>query len=365
MSSKNISITKLSLFIAVILAIGIVGKALANTETYRVLGASTLLARGGDDSGGDSGGSSNSVSGSSESSSTSGSSGSSGGSGSSNSSGSNTSSVSDSTRVLCTGPDGKQFQTELKDCQELNKAWNKSTNFTILSNQTNTINSRTISNGEKTESKISETERIRTSTKDGRTRIDITSGGIKTKLEIEDDKVIAKTEREDGTEVELEDESLTQIDDRLAEDDIKIATAGAGKFLLQKGTVGAITDFPISVDLATNTLFTNTPAGQKNITVLPEKAVQNLVSAKVISRIRVQKSTSGTINNNLASINQLITLSEKDGIPIYEISGISDQRLLGFIPVTIGKDLTISAETGNVLSTNESFINRILDTLSF
>ena len=128
---------KIFIFVAVLLAIGLVGKSLMATETYKVLGATTLLAKGGDDSGGGSNsgsgssGSSNSgSSGGGSGSSNSGSSGSSGsenngssvgglgGSGSISNIGGSSSgaSASDNTKVICTGPDGKQFETKRKDC---------------------------------------------------------------------------------------------------------------------------------------------------------------------------------------------------------------------------------------------------------
>jgi len=412
---------KIFIFVAVLLAIGLVGKSLMATETYKVLGATTLLAKGGDDSGGGSNlgsgssGSSNSgSSGGGSGSSNSDSSGSSGsenngssvgglgGSGSISNIGGSSSgaSASDNTKVICTGPDGKQFETKRKDCEELNKSWNKPANFTIIPNQNQTKTTKretrirsvipsqspsvtnspevenenesgvrtlieTKSNEERTEVRLSETERIRTRTKDGRTRIDITSGGIKTRLEIRDDRVVIKAEQEDGTEVELENDTLFKIDDRLAKDNIKVATAGAEQFLLQKGTTGAVTDFPVSVDLATNTVFINTPSGQRTITVLPEQAIQNLIAANIVNRLGGRAVVDEATNNNLTSVSQLIILGEKNGIPVYEINGISNQKLLGFIPVLIEKEVTVSAETGNALSINESLSARILDAISF
>lgn len=415
-STTKVSYSKISVAILLLLVVGIMGKAIIGSESYHVLGTSTLLAKGGsDDSGGDSGsgssGSSNSNSGDSDSS---GSSGGSSGSGSSGSGGSNNSgnsdfsnngtiqsnngvSVSSTAKVICTGPDSKQFETRAKDCEELNKAWNKPANFTILPTQAKTTKTetrtRSISpsippsindtpelenddsdirtktetkpNEERAEIRLSEGERIRTRTKDGQTRIDITSGGIKTRFEIKDGRVIIKAEQEDGTEVELADDTLLKIDDRLAADNIKVATAGAERFLVQKGVAGAITELPISVDLATNTVFVTTPTGQKTITVLPEQAIQNLIAANIVNRLGGRAIVNEAENNNLTSVSQLIALGEKNDIPVYEINGISDQKLLGFIPVQIEKDLTVSAATGNVLSSNIPFGSRILDLLSF
>lgn len=220
-------------------------------------------------------------------------------------------------------------------------------------------------NETRTEVRLSEQERIRTRTKDGRTRIDITSGGIKTRLEIRDDRVVIKAEQEDGTEVELEDDAILKIDERLGASGIKVATASAGKFVLQRGTTGAVTNFPLSIDLATNTLSINTPSGVKTVAVLPDQAVQNLIAANVISRIGGSAIVDEVIKNNLSTISEIITLGERNGVPVYEINGVSDQKLLGFIPVQIQKTAAVSAQTGEVVSTDLSLGGRLLDLLSF
>lgn len=409
-AQTSYSLVTIVIILALLLIAGLIIKSFMVAESYKVLGASTFIAKGGDDSGGEGHGGGGSDSGGGSGGSNSGSSGSGGGatsesnssggglgSGGSTGSSNGEESVSDKVKVRCTGPDGKQFETEFKDCKELNNAWNKPVVFTVIARQTQKRETKTESRtrsaeptlsvspeGEKedvnetdkrtkTETKsneerisvqLSETERIRTRTKDGKTRVDITSGGIKTRLEIRDGRIVVKAEQEDGTEVELEDDTLLKIDDRLADDDIKIATAGAGEFILRKGTTGAVTSFPLSIDLATNTLYVNTPSGQRAVTVLPQQAVTNLIAANVVSRLGGNAVIGAVNQKSLTSINDLIALGEQNGIPVYEIKGISDQKLLGFIPVTIEKDVTVSAETGNALFIKESLSDRILDAIS-
>lgn len=215
------------------------------------------------------------------------------------------------------------------------------------------------------EVRLSEGERIRTRTKDGETRIDITSSGVKTRFEIKDDRMIIKAELEDGTEVELLDDTLLKIEERLGLSDIKIATAGAEKFMIQKGTVGALTNFPLSIDLATNQLTINTPAGSREVTVLPDAAVQGLLTTNVVSRIGGQAIVDAVNEGTLTSMSQVITLGEQNNVLVYEIVGISDQNLLGFIPVEVNKTVIVSADTGEVVATQTSFLDRVIDILSF
>ena len=220
-------------------------------------------------------------------------------------------------------------------------------------------------NEERTEVRLSETERIRTRTKDGRTRIDITAGGIKTRLEIRDDRIVIKAEQEDGTEVELEDDAIFKIEDRLATDQIKISTDSASRFVLQRGATGAISQFPLSIDLATNTLTVTTSTGVKKLVVLPDQAVKNLILANIVNRLGGSAVVNAVRTGEVSTLAQVVELGEKNGVPIYEINGISDQKLLGFIPVSIERTVDMSTETGEVISTQTSFGDSLLDLISF
>jgi len=359
-----------------------------------VLGSSIFLAKGGDDDGGSSNSGSggggddhddddNSGSGSSNS-------------GPSSSTGnsqtvSSVGGVSGGTRVECVGPDGKIFRTTFGVCEDLNESWgNANFQFTVTSSGSNATATRVFdvdsidededeideveigdedesgirvkTEPEKTEIKISESERIRARTKDGRTRIDITSGGVKTRLEYRDDRVIVKAEIEDGTENELEDDTIFKIDDRLEASGIKIATNGAEGFIIHRGNAGAVTEFPLSIDLATNTLSVNTPAGEKQVDVLPDQAIENLLTANVINNlVKTQALNASEIEN----IDQIVTLGENQGELVYQIQGISNQKLLGFIPVVIERTVTVSAEDGGVVQAQEPLLDRILDVISF
>ena len=98
---------------------------------------------------------------------------------------------------------------------------------------------------------------------------------------------------------------------------------------------------------------------------MPDQAVQNLIVTNVVNRLGGSAVVSAVRTGEVSTLSQVVTLGERNGVPIYEINGLSDQKLLGFIPVTIPKTVTMSAETGEVLSTQSSPVNRLIDLLSF
>lgn len=221
-----------------------------------------------------------------------------------------------------------------------------------------------IENENEEQVRLTENERVRVRTKDGFSTLDITSGGVKTKFENEDGRLILKVEQEDGEESELDDDSLSEIEDRLSDDDIKVATAGANKFLIRKGTSAALSSFPVSVDLATNTLFVITPAGARELTILPPQAVANMLAANVINRFDTEDLMDELNQDDVSSVSALFAISEKGNTTVYVVSGISDQNLLGFIPVGIKKKVEISTETGEIVNENSDVFNKLLDFFS-
>jgi len=136
------------------------------SNTANVLGVSSFFAKGGDDDNSGTGSSGSGSSGESRDSDDDSGSGSS----RSNNSGSSGTSASTSNTNVSSDDDEDEKRTGVK----------------------------TKPNETRTEIRLPEGERIRARTKDGRTRIDITESGVKTRLEIRADRVVLKAEREDA-----------------------------------------------------------------------------------------------------------------------------------------------------------------------
>lgn len=213
----------------------------------------------------------------------------------------------------------------------------------------------------KTEIRFGEGEKIKTRIEEGRTRIDVYSGGIKVRYEIRDGRVIIKAETEEGENVP--EQELFKIEDRLDKNDIKVATEGA-KLLVARNNVGALSNFPLQLDLNTNQLIVSTPAGSKTVTTLPDQAVQNLLAANIISRLDPTVLQQAAQTGDLTSVSGVIALGERNGVLAYEIAGLRDFRLLGFIPITTPVTVFVSAETGQTVAQEQPLLSTIVDLLS-
>ncbi len=192
-------------------------------------------------------------------------------------------------------------------------------------------------------------------TEGNKTKIKLDSRGGSFELENEDGKLKIKAKEEDGTEFELENESLDDINDALEDEGISIASASGNRLRIRRGLFEAETHFPLSINPTTNTLTVTTPAGVKDVAVLPDQAIVNLLRLKFIDKI-----ASGSAEENPTGIK----LGLLGNSPVFQVLGVDEQKLLGFINVSIQKTSFVSAENGQVVKVDETFLNRLLDFFS-
>ena len=194
---------------------------------------------------------------------------------------------------------------------------------------------------------------VRTEKNKARIRLDSRGGSFE--LENEDGKLKIKAKEKDGRELELESETIDDINDALEEEGISVASASGNRLRIRRGLFEAETHFPLSINPTTNTLTVTTPAGVKDVAVLPDQAVSNLLRLQFIDRI-----ASGSAEENPTGIK----LGLLGNSPVFQILGSDDQKLFGFIPVSVNKTSFVSAENGNVVKIDETFLNRLLDLFS-
>lgn len=147
---------------------------------------------------------------------------------------------------------------------------------------------------------------------------------------------------------EFEEEQEVEVKEGTSESKIKIRS-GKNKFEFQQegARFSVESDFPLSVNPTTRELMVTTPAGSRVVAVLPQQVIDNMLAAGIVT------STSGV---NLKT--------ESDGSLSYNINGTKNEKLLGVFDVAVQKNLIVSAQTGQVLTVNQSTFSKILDFLS-
>lgn len=208
-----------------------------------------------------------------------------------------------------------------------------------------------------------EVKNVETKTTPEKIKSEIRQGNLRVKFEIEDGKVKLETkvkQEEDETELEneAENEAIDQVEAELEKEDVKIATA-PGQIALVNKRIGALSKFPLSVNPTTRQLTVTTPVGTKVVTVLPQAAIDNMLTSKVMDDVLSEKADS-----TLASIPDLIKLEVENGVLVYKVKGTKTHKLLGFIPIKTGVEASVSAENGQIVQSTDSLLGRILNRLA-
>lgn len=209
----------------------------------------------------------------------------------------------------------------------------------------------------KTEIRQGET-RLKLERKDGEVRMKLKNEMTGEEREVKNEFEKRKPdEPESETEVKIETKrEFLRIRERDEKNEVRVGTENGG-FVIDRNKIRATTDFPLSVDLSTNTLSVTTPAGEKRVTILPDEAVQNMLSRNVIDRIGGQE---------VGGLSTRVKMSQKsDGTLIYEVEGEKQELLFGLVPMKFKKTAVVSAETGELLETKATFTDRILEFISF
>lgn len=169
---------------------------------------------------------------------------------------------------------------------------------------------------------------------DGNTRVDLGS---------------LRAVRPDGTKVEIDKDAREKIQAVIKLETGSEFSQSGNTFRVKRGEVSASTDLPVSFNIATKTFTVQTANGEQEVNVLPDQAVAKIAES----------------NANFSADSDGVKLVELNDEPVFEIPGTSRQRFFGFIPIGIQQTSLVSAKDGNLLTTNQSVLSRIVDTFSF
>ena len=79
----------------------------------------------------------------------------------------------------------------------------------------------------------------------------------------------------------------------------------------------------------------------------------------------VLSSVESQVSQQNGTLSQKATLTEVNNELVFAVKGVLQKKLLGLIPVAFAKTGFVSATTGRITKTDETLINRILETISF
>jgi hypothetical protein len=165
-----------------------------------------------------------------------------------------------------------------------------------------------------------------------------------------------KKTHHDGTEYTLIPPEEEVINDKLQEAQVSIGETDETHTLLAKNEYAAQSNDPISYDAVFNRFSVFTSDGIKNITLFPNDAVERAKQKNVIDSVTsIKDGTTDSEGNPL----KVISMENSSGSVLYKITGTKVRHLIGIIPITIKKTITVTADTGEITSEQKSFADSI------
>jgi len=202
---------------------------------------------------------------------------------------------------------------------------------------------------------------------DEKIKIEVRRDNLKLKYVAKNGEVRLEAEDERGKEAKLEDDEReeveAEIENELENEKVEIRAEGNIQTVV-KNKIGAETKFPLSIDVSTNQLIVTTPAGQKVVTVLPDRAVQNMLKAKVMDKVKTVEGSTSEASSAQGEFEGNVKLEMRKGELTYKVRGEKTHRVFGILPISTETTAFVSADTGELVAQEQSLLSRLLAALS-
>ena len=176
----------------------------------------------------------------------------------------------------------------------------------------------------------------------------------------EPEESLATLEAEEALERSIE--TLSELVDRIENEDVEVASVDGFAALIQH-EIAAIVNISLEVDPETMGLVTKTKNGIKKIDIFPDEAVENVLLANELTRVDIPQPVEAA-QRSKTKVSNVVNLQVREDVPVYEIKGVKDHKLLGLIPVTTEAVIYVSAENGKTVAKKESAIAKTIDFIS-
>ncbi len=220
----------------------------------------------------------------------------------------------------------------------------------------------------RTESEIETRSGVKIKSKiedNGARKIEVEGEGLHFKFEEENGEVKLKVENEEGVESRTRTHLsiVDELEDELEDEEIEISSDD-GHLELKHNAVRARVNFPLFIDPVTHELIVTTPAGERTVAVLPDAALTKLLIKGFLTEVATGSGSSADASGS-AELAQSLELKLINGNLVYEVKGNKKEKLLGLVPVTLPRTVTVSALSGVVLSQKESILTTLLGFFSY
>lgn len=181
--------------------------------------------------------------------------------------------------------------------------------------------------------------KIQEGTEKSRLKYDPVTGELRIRHQSDDD-----INHENEVENELEHSVENEIEN---EDLDTVITAEEDGFEIERNKFKAKANFPITIDEETGNIIVSTSKGQVVLNNMPDAIIEKI---------------SG---NTPAEVEKIELDESEDGALEYNVKASKKQKFLGFLDINIYNDYKLNAQTGDLIESSKSFVDSLLDLVSF
>lgn len=147
-------------------------------------------------------------------------------------------------------------------------------------------------------------------------------------------------------------------------DSFEISTEGQGFTLIDKGEIGVRTDLPLVVKKSSRSLWLVTPTGEKEIKLTAGQIVENLVKAKIMTKVELsRKEVSFPQGSPSVAIRQnYLRILDSSSGAYYSVGGEKETKFLGLLPLSFPVEAKVDVSDGKILEVRRPWF---LDKLAF
>lgn len=184
-------------------------------------------------------------------------------------------------------------------------------------------------------------------------------------IEVEGDKIKIKQKmkdargRETESEMQLENGEELQVESKDGDETkkFKLRARKDNRLEVEKDGVKISTKLPISINENNELVVTRPDGTTKIVAVMPDQALKMLREQNI--------TPDETLTDDNGDSTGLPELEEEDGQSVYKIDGEKKERILGLFKVAYKTKAVVSAETGEIVRTEVSNLDRFLSLFSF
>jgi len=176
---------------------------------------------------------------------------------------------------------------------------------------------------------------------------------MKLKYQVREGQVVLMAEDENGRPIAVAESDMRRAEisalGKLEKKGVTLSMTNENRLALSNNGITAVTELPIMIDTESRSVVVDTVDGPKTVIMLPDKVLKNIIDLGIITGV---------------DTSVIPRIEYTGGEVVYEFGGNKTYNVLGLYEITVPVVISVSAETGEVVSRNQPLLTRAVRLIS-